>query len=390
MNAPVDLKEQALTWAEAGLFLEVRIADSVSLMPAGRNGPYLDLESPLRNTAHWLVSFSVAYELSGESRFEEAAHRLARFLLEDNRYLVNGVPVQRQRDTKDWANGVIGTAWLAEALNAYGRVFSAEQSISRARQLVDQLPFDSRTGGWRVRDPLLGPGKVDRTYNHQSWLAAVRAELFGGGDEYVQLFLEKSASRNFRVDADGLIEHRMPLPKPGMTTARVYGSAALRRLGGGAYKKKLLPFRLNKTERARGYQLYVLYSLARLLAAGAEHPFLRSGAIRRALSLAASKDFVADLANNPFTYPYNAPGFEFPLVRRIFSDVEPRLDGQIEDLGVRTQIDQTYDESSGLFSRGTYDPLTLSARLYELMLGLSNTTGAPASGPGGSDIAGAQ
>ena len=29
-------------------------------MPAGHNGPYQDPETPIRNTAHWIVSFAKA------------------------------------------------------------------------------------------------------------------------------------------------------------------------------------------------------------------------------------------------------------------------------------------------------------------------------------------
>jgi hypothetical protein len=74
----------------------------------------------------------------------------------------------------------------------------------------------------------------------------------------------------------------------------------------------------------------------------------------------------------------------------VFSLLEPRLDDRLERIAMQTQIEQTYDDSSGLFSRGTYDPLTLSARLYELMLGLSNTIVAPISRPGGAGIPAAQ
>ena len=41
-------------------------------MPAGHNGPYYDPETPVRNTAHWLITFSRAYELSGAERFLDA------------------------------------------------------------------------------------------------------------------------------------------------------------------------------------------------------------------------------------------------------------------------------------------------------------------------------
>ena len=46
----------------------------------GFNGPYHDPETPVRNTAHWMISFLKAYKITGEDRFRFGAERAAYYL----------------------------------------------------------------------------------------------------------------------------------------------------------------------------------------------------------------------------------------------------------------------------------------------------------------------
>jgi len=50
-------------------------------MPAGHNGPYNDLETPVRNTGHWLMTFLKVYEITKEIRFLNAATKALCYLL---------------------------------------------------------------------------------------------------------------------------------------------------------------------------------------------------------------------------------------------------------------------------------------------------------------------
>ena len=42
-------------------------------MPAGYNGPYYDEETPVRNTAHWAITFMRCHEHTGKNEFKIAA-----------------------------------------------------------------------------------------------------------------------------------------------------------------------------------------------------------------------------------------------------------------------------------------------------------------------------
>ncbi len=53
-------------------------------MPSGWNGPYHQSETPVRNTAHWLITFLKAYEITNDAGYKEAAEKCAEYLLSDN------------------------------------------------------------------------------------------------------------------------------------------------------------------------------------------------------------------------------------------------------------------------------------------------------------------
>ncbi len=42
-------------------------------LPPGHNGPYADRETPVRNTAHWLVSFCAGWRRSGDPALRAGA-----------------------------------------------------------------------------------------------------------------------------------------------------------------------------------------------------------------------------------------------------------------------------------------------------------------------------
>ena len=44
-------------------------------MPAGHNGPYFDLETPVRNTGHWLMTFLKVYSITKKKIFFNAAQK---------------------------------------------------------------------------------------------------------------------------------------------------------------------------------------------------------------------------------------------------------------------------------------------------------------------------
>lgn len=355
------LQEAVADAASAALAWENRLDATRSFMPAGHNGPYFQVETAIRNTAHWLCTFAIAHTLTGDPTFRTVGLRLSAFLKTPGKLRGRHALVHRQIGS-DGCNGVIGPAWVIEALARAYTHLGDEESGDLARDELMGLPFDTRVGAWRRVDPRTGVGAIDFTYNHQAWLAAAAADVpDGAGREQVLCFLDRSGAGALRTHGDGLIHH-------------IFYAATPRALALRARFDVLRVRRPNAVEeKERGYHLYALYPLLRLRRHFPEHPLFASEIFARAVRHACSSDLLDALDNNRYAYPYNAPGFELPLVATVAEDHAPRVQEVF-----RRQCEKTLDTETGLHTVGTPDPATLAARIYELAIAVEQMRGADA------------
>jgi hypothetical protein len=352
----------------------VMLGGSTAIYPGGRNGPYFDLESPVRNTAHALSSMAIAYAITREEVFAERGRALANFLVSDHEFSASSTPVHRQKHPKDWCNGVIGPAWVVEGLALAGRLLGVAEASVGAQALVASQPFDERSSLWRRHDPRGGIGSVDRTLNHQAYFATAAAQATEAAlSTDVGTFLDHLASGGFRIRETGRIVHHVPRKDEDVRSLRGLRERALRKAADLQAVRRLRGSRavsMSSSEvRDHGYHIFSLFSLAGLRLRVPSHPFWRSGRLRQALEFAVAPGWLDSLDRNPYTYPYNGPGLELPLVARAFGDLEPQLH-TLADAALRRQVELTWDARAGRFCRGTDDRLTLAARTYELGLAL--------------------
>jgi len=177
---------------------------------AGHNGPYNDPETPVRNSAHFLYALCTAYELTGDKRFLDSAERALRFLLSNEYIDKYGIYTCRLAKGKDSTNGVIGHAWLIEALLKASTHFGAE-ARKAAEKLWSLHYFDYTVGAWAKPATGNSSTSYDHTFNHQLWFAACAAEL-GGDEVYRQItcFIEKNVSRVVTYK-NGVLYHNTPV-----------------------------------------------------------------------------------------------------------------------------------------------------------------------------------
>ncbi|AFG36145.1 hypothetical protein Spiaf_0036 [Spirochaeta africana DSM 8902] len=345
----------------------ITLGNEQGFLPGGINGPYLDIESPLRNTSHWLISFAVQYAITGDTAFRHTCDRLMNFLMHNSAYSMVDIPIHRQKTGKDWCNGVIGQAWIAEGLLVSGSIIGRKDAIEKAEHMLLQLPFNQRYGIWSCMDPRIGDGGFDTTYNHQCWYAAVCAESDNSIlKDRAQRFLDVSADGALDIRHTGLIYHNLqhlPDSKIHRLMQNPLHLIGNKLLAVGAKKTH----QTDKNERDIGYHLYDLYALARLKLAFPGHGLWSSNKIRKAVDYAASTEFMHSLQDNYYAYPYNAPGFEYPLISLAFSDSHPQLQ-QCAENAWRVQIEKSWNPDLSLFIDNTYDPVTLAARMYEFAL----------------------
>lgn len=323
-------------------------------MNGGYNGPYFDIETPIRNTSHWLVSLSVLYAETGRQAFHDLAVDLCDFLLKPGIYEKQSVLVHRQKSGKDWSNGVIGHAWAIEALVVAGQLLNKKEAFERAQQLANAFSFSSSAKAWIKTDPANCKKRVDYTLNHQIWYAAAISMLDDvSRDTEVSAFLDTLNNGAMRIRKNGVLAH--------LLYTNTLKGWALR----GRYKLSELKNWCTVTHKETGYHLYNLYPLARLKCHFPEHSIFQSRVLKTALDTAFSKDFVNALDDNKYAYPYNAPAFDYPLIANVFG-----YNTEIVDKTWQRQFDKTYDAGSKSFSKNCPDPLTLNARIYEWFLNI--------------------
>jgi hypothetical protein len=82
-------------------------------MPSGHNGPYFHPETPVRNTVHWLIILIKVYKITKNKVFLDASRKCINYLVrQKTEYNYH----QRTYKGKDKCNGLIGPAWVMEAL----------------------------------------------------------------------------------------------------------------------------------------------------------------------------------------------------------------------------------------------------------------------------------
>jgi len=344
--------------ARAARGWEIAIGREMSQMPAGHNGPYFDVETPVRNTAHWLTFFSILYGVTGRPDHRNTCDRLFAYVKTPG-FARNGAAyTHRQKPGKDRCNGVIGAAWIIESLVRYGRYVRNPEAHALARELAEACPFDRHQAAWRRLDPVKGATDIDATYNHQAWLAAALAEVGEPFVDRAKSFLDRSVEGAFRLRENGRINHLMFLRGTVNRAAQI--KHALQTVKDPKFA----------AEKEDGYHLFVLFALARLKRAIPNHPFFSHPDLRRSLKYVAEQSFIGKLANSHYAYPYNAPGFELPLIVAAFSRLEPCLNSVDCTYVYEEQKRRTFATQVGLHVNGCPDPCTLAARVYELAMGI--------------------
>ena len=324
--------------------------------PEGCNGPYHDPETPVRNTAHWLITMLKAYEISHEEKFMESAWRAVQYLISPSARPMNATFYCRTNPEKDFCNGLIGQAWVIEALVIAGRKLNDPQYIEVARNVFMLHPFDSKAGLWRRVNVDGSYNSFDMTFNHQLWFAASGAQF---GDDLINsqiaLFMDRTMESHLGLDQSGRIIHAVSRPFA-KTNRRFDLISFFRRSKGSNGNSRVV-------EKEIGYHAFNMYAFCILRQCLPELPFWQSSKFIHALSFINNEEFVRGLENNIYGYPYNPPGFEVALTIQEFSSY--LLFSKSREWWVEQQLHRCYDSEKKMLMNSTEDSKTLSARLYE-------------------------
>lgn len=337
-------------------------------MPAGHNGLYQDDETSVRNTSHWLLTFSSLYRRTNDDRFKDAAEHTVSYLTSTDARPASETFFHRETPNKDRCNGLIGQAWTIEALTAASSVFERTELANLAEEVFLLHPQDQKTGLWKRVEVDGETLPFDATFNHQLWFAAAGGLLASLPsttdqiDEQVRRFLDEIEA-NLRLYPSGLIFH--PL-KPPISTKRLLHlvRADERNRIGITFLTSSVPLQSRRQElkwKAIGYHSFNLYAFALLKREYPNHDFWKTSKWKRALEYVTTSEYRDTIWENEYGSPYNPVGFEVPFAMQVFgigTDEERRR-------LITEQLERHYNKDTKRMDRNTPDIETLTARIYQ-------------------------
>jgi hypothetical protein len=334
--------------------LSLQLADGS--MPPGHNGPYRDPETPVRNTAHWLITWLKVYTLTGEAQYRQAAERAVAYLTSPDARPMQATFWCRRNPRKDFANGLVGQAWTIESLVAAAQAFSCDDLLDLAEAVFLLHPYDKAADGWRKVNVDGSYGSLDYTFNHQLWFAAAGGLLHTARpaprvDQVVQDFLAR-LDDHLALYRSGLVRHKGPTFLAASWKRKVWG-----------HIKRVIEWKTAAYMHMKsvGYHGFNLYGLALLKTAYPRHPVWQLPQITAVLQYAASDSYRQALETSKYGYPYNPPGFEIPYALQVFGAET----AETRHWWVQEQIRRSFDFETSMMCRGTEDKITFAARLYE-------------------------
>lgn len=342
--------------------------------PAGFNGPHLQNMTGLRLRSHWLVLLSRLFTITGDSKYRNALESLLAVTVEESDFRDHTIPLSRISTGTDRVNGLIGPAWILEGLVHAGNALGRGDVLSTANELATSIIFDEGRGLWHTTDIDGQSLGENQTLNQQIWLAYVislNPETDTILKDRLSLFLD-GIGRHLRFDSEGYLHHALR-PRPFSRdrifemSGPIFGVASAvgvgRRPTMGRYAKYRDVHRI-RHEKKVGYLIFSLRGLAGLAYFHPESGTLAKAA-EQGYATVLSKRFANDVRDNQWAYPYNAPGFEFPIVAKTL-----KRSADLANYGQAFLHEQVrrHIEADGLKIVNTPDPDTLKARAYALSL----------------------
>lgn len=344
-----------------GVFLDsyIKLQQEDGAFPAGHNGPYFDPETAVRNTSHALFMLSEYYRHSPKPSYKEAAEKAINYLYSDAARPSGMTFHCRTKPGKDSCNGLVGQAWVIEALTHASQTFSRIDCYEFAEAIYLMHPWCESTGLWHRVDI---DGKVlsfDPTFNHQLWFAAAASTLRDtpAALNSVQVFLDK-VDGYIQLYPNGTLVHNSNMGSLfnylGISIFSFFREFKTR-ISNIAKSKSLY-------SKSVGYHAFNLYAFAMLKQQFPNCKLFDGGTFSRMLRVINDKKFQQDLLNSEFGYFYNLSGFELAFTELVFKEDEASA-----AYWISKQFEHTYRSATEIVSSNAPDPNTACARVYELM-----------------------
>lgn len=338
----------------------IKIQTAEGSMPAGMNGPWLNAQTPVRNTSHWALIFHYAHIFTKDSSYKGALQKCIDYLLSKKGRPSYFTFLCRPNNNSDDVNGLIGQAWVLEALIKIGDDTENKELIELAKEVYLLHPFDWHQGLWATVNTDGSLGRVIRTINQQIWWASIGCRILNiESHEIIKQNIDKflhCLPMNLQINYNGMIRHLV-----------------LRKTWQNPIILKLLKpnFWKENQKLAEGYQTFNLIALANVYKHQNNHPIWHSKSfkfrIKKMLNFTLSNNYFEKAITNPYCFSYNINGVECKYALNCFQSLIKIQHEKFfqADRYLQFQIDNHVEK--GIMDRNTLDRETLMARAYEFI-----------------------
>lgn len=332
-------------------FIKLYLKDSVyspvknKRFLCGRNGPYQEIETPLRTMMNFAVlvdKFTLA------SCYPLQVKQIESYCSAN---LIRGNPGIFRNSSKDTVNGLIGPAWTIEGLLSLYNITKKHEFLDYCKTLADK---------YEIRDGIINnivhcdgsSSGQDLTLNHQLWLAAALSNvhyLCNDFDNYRRakdLFIRLTC-----CDALNRNGHLYHLLKSHNGSVKEFAKRVIKS-----------EYRTDMLKKEAGYHAFNLLSFFiisdQLKNDGALWHLNTSTLSRKVLIRAAENSVIRD-KDNRYSSTYNPIGIEYAVVFSHLNDEENMLK-------YLNMFFENYMDLEHMSVKANNDPVALSSRLYEL------------------------
>ncbi len=336
--------------------------DNGSMIP-GHNGPWQQIETPARNTAHWAMTFTTAYNISNDIKFKNAAIKCGEYL-ESETLRPSKALFHCKYNKQNPTNGLIGQAWILESLLTLGSTFGQENFINLAQKILGIIKFNQKYFLWHTHKLSGEVSKLSYTLNQQIYYSSIA--LYAAELTNDQQLMENS--KLFFKNIDSIVHFdrtNMPLHKIVLRENAIY---SLR-------PRNLLSYLNNSTEKWKnislGYLSFIIYSVSNGKKYTPQLDMWESPSIikliNNSLENASDHLFDSEINSNNYQWSYNPSGFEVALGILQYQDhIHLKPQYKNPQIWIEHQIKNHYSYTDMTLSINSCDPLVLSARMCEL------------------------
>ena len=321
--------------------------------PGSKNGVYDVEETPVRNTARWLIANLYCYREFEQDQLCQVSQSAADYLLTSESRPDN-FTFQAMNSNSNLCDGLVGQAEPLKSLTQAGHILECESYTNAAIEVFSLHPFDEELGLWEAVEIDGTKLSFDRTLNHQIIFANAAAELADYSElatNRVHRFLDRLGD-NMQTRSSGLVRHyiRPPMLRILPTVARRPRHWPL------LWNEPVARYHSHSNERQRkelGYHSTVLAALSTLKRKFADHDVWEHDQIQASLSFIKNEMYRDQIKNQISEYGSMLPGINHARILYAFEDASP------EELRpwIQADIDRTYDPDTGLLTRNAVDPV---------------------------------